>query len=144
MKFVKWQDSSIGKYIEYKIRVFFQEGPGSQSPTYYQRSSMAFDEEPTSIYSWTIYKRYSNFVDLHESLAPIFADLGIPAPSLPPKIELNNDIERNQNLTDRKRGLQKYLRHAMEALADSMPPHLLIFLGLHEQSGLGFQSVQQV
>jgi hypothetical protein len=66
---------------------------------------MAFDDEPSSVYSWVIYKRYSNFVDLHESLLPFFTERGIAMPLLPPKIELNNAAERNSNLTNRKRQL---------------------------------------
>ena len=77
-------------------------------------------------------------------MLPIFAELDVEAPSLPPKIELNNDLERNQKLTFRKRGLQLYLRQVIEMLSNRMPPHLMIFLGLHEQSALGFKSMQQV
>lgn len=63
MKFVKWQDSKIGKYIEFKISVYYQEGPGAINPPGAGRDSLS-DDRPASIYNWIIYKRYSNFVDL--------------------------------------------------------------------------------
>lgn len=69
VKFLKWQDSKIGKYIEFKISVYYQEGPGSVKEDV--KDSFK-DEKPTSIYNWVIYKRYSNFVDLYESLQPVF------------------------------------------------------------------------
>ena len=96
------------------------------------------------MYSWLVYKRYSNFIDLHEALEPLFRAENITQPRLPPKIELINDVQRNANLTDRKKQLQKYLRDVLELLAVRMPPHLLIFLGLHEQSALGYQNAEQI
>lgn len=105
---------------------------------------MTFDEEPTNMYNWIVYKRYSNFVDLHESLTPIFEDMKVEAPLLPPKIDLNEDIKRNEKLTDRKRGLQAYLRQVLQILANRMPAHLLIFLGIQEQNILGLKTNSQI
>jgi len=121
IRIVKWQDSRIGKYIEFKIVVFYQEGPGSTKQIEFDRSSMdsngAKTEVPSTIYSWIVFKRYSNFIDLHEALEPVFRTENIPQPTLPPKIELINDTQRNANLTDRKKQLQKYLREVVELLS---------------------------
>lgn len=142
VKFSKWQDSNIGNYIEFKISVFYQEGPGAKKSADFAKDSA--DETPTSTYNWFVYKRYSNFVDLSESLAPYFKAEGIDAPNLPPKIELLNDSQRNQRLTIRKRQLQTYLRDVLRLLSVRMPPQLMMFLGLHEQQSLGFVNAQQV
>lgn len=71
VKFVKWQDSKIGQYIEFKIIVFYQEGPGVKKLIDFARDSI-IDDKPSNIYQWVIYKRYSNFVDLNEALKPYF------------------------------------------------------------------------
>lgn len=95
IKIVKWQDSRIGKYIEFKIVVFYQEGPGSNKHTEFDRNSIDSSsgriEVPSTIYSWIVFKRYSNFIDLHEALEPVFRAENITQPKLPPKIELIND-----------------------------------------------------
>jgi len=46
-----WQESTVGKYIEFKIDCRYSE--------------CGLEED---INKWSIYKRYSNFVALHESL----------------------------------------------------------------------------
>jgi hypothetical protein len=143
VKIIKWQDSNIGKYIEFKIGVFYQEGPGSKKSTDFGRESIQ-EERPSSAFNWFVFKRYSNFVDLSESLAPYFKAEGLDAPMLPPKIELLNDSQHNQRLSHRKRQLQTYLREVIQLLSDRLPPNLLVFLGLHEQQALGFTNAQQV
>jgi hypothetical protein len=116
--------------------VFYQEGPGSKKFINYE------DENAENIYRWEIFKRYSNFVDLSEALLPIFKTENIEPPQLPPKIEIHNDSQRNFNLTERKKQLQGYLRQVLKCLAHRMPPHLLIFLGLHDQNSLGYFNSQ--
>lgn len=49
VKFVKWQDSKIGQYIEFKIIVFYQEGPGVKKPLDFARESI-IDDKPSNIY----------------------------------------------------------------------------------------------
>lgn len=100
---MRWQDSKVGKYIEYKINVFYQEGPGSKKFVQDSRNSLVSNDVEKNIYRWEIYKRYSNFVDLSEALLPYFRAENLEPPLLPPKIEFTNDKNRNQNLTDRKR-----------------------------------------
>ena len=51
VQFKKWQQSNFGDYIEYEILVQSLEG---------QRNT------------WMIYKRYTDFVKLHEVLNPFF------------------------------------------------------------------------
>ena len=93
---------------------------------------------------WDIYKRYSNFIDLSEVLKPYFQAEGIPPPKLPPRIANKSDSRRNLNLTQRKNHLQVYLRQVILALIERPPAPLLIFLGLHEQSQLGFFGSSQI
>jgi len=59
------------------------------------------EREPSG-HSWVIYKRYSNFVDLHETLVPYFKAEALTVPSLPPKIANEASAQRNQALTQRK------------------------------------------
>ena len=54
---------------------------------------------------WELYKRYSNFVDLHEKLIPYFKAEGVAIPSLPPRIQNKKSSLRNQALTQRKNQL---------------------------------------
>jgi hypothetical protein len=152
---VKWQDSGLGKYIEFKIKVFYQEGHGSdqsgqggafnfngQQPmvsplannVQFAMTSPALGSQTktSNIYQWEIFKRYSNFVDLCEALQPFFLAEGITPPELPPKIEIGNNSLRNQALTERKKQLQGYIRQVLKTLSHRMPPHLLVFLGIHE------------
>lgn len=46
-------------------------------------------------WEWDIYKRYSNFVDLHEHIKPYFKSIGLAPPKLPPKIENKETTKRN-------------------------------------------------
>ena len=48
---------------------------------------------------WVIYKRYSNFVDLHDVLLPYFKAEGLQIPPLPPKIANEANSQRNLALT---------------------------------------------
>lgn len=70
IQILKWQQSSHGDFIEYMIEVTYLESQGSK---------------------WVIFKRYSDFVDLHESLTDLFskkqeANLLEKIPELPPQI----------------------------------------------------------
>jgi hypothetical protein len=55
----KWQESTVGKYIEFQIDCRYTEGCMDTS----------------EVNQWSIYKRYSNFVALHQSLSSIFTDM---------------------------------------------------------------------
>jgi len=123
VEFLKWQDSNIGDYVEYKIRVTYNEGYAQSSqfginrPTSgvsLMRQSMGLtglasqsqtpNQTPKAGGSntWDIYKRYLNFVDLSEALLPYFKAEGIPPPKLPPKILNQANAQRNLDLTKRK------------------------------------------
>ena len=54
---------------------------------------------------WIVYKRYSNFVDLHDLLVPYFKAEGLQIPPLPPKIANEANSQRNLALTQRKNQL---------------------------------------
>lgn len=78
IKFLMWQDSNIGNYIEFKIQVTYHEGHENAG----QRQSLVSPHASTNLDSqgsnqWVIYKRYSNFVDLHEVLVPFYKAEGI-------------------------------------------------------------------
>lgn len=82
-----WQDSNIGNYIEFKLQVTYHEG-SENSGQRSQLNSHSSNELNASGFSnsWVIYKRYSNFVDLHETLVPFFKAEALTVPQLPPKI----------------------------------------------------------
>ena len=82
-----WQDSNIGNYIEFKLQITYHEGHENTSA----RNSLSDGtndsrEQQLNPNQWIIYKRYSNFVDLHEALVPFFKAEGLQIPMLPPKI----------------------------------------------------------
>ena len=52
VKILMWQDSTVGQYIEFKIKCYYQEGQNEKS----------VDDHSAA---WSIYKRYSNFQQLH-------------------------------------------------------------------------------
>ena len=99
VEFLKWQDSNIGQYIEYKIRVTFHEGHGtsreSQSLVQAIKANKEFLRGSTNVSQsdnqWDIYKRYSNFVDLSEVLMPFYQAEGVAPAKLPPKIANKNN-----------------------------------------------------
>ena len=84
-----WQDSNLGKYIEFKIKVSYNEGDSNPnkstnvSPTAAQSPNVR-ESFATQSNQWEIYKRYSNFVDLHDKLTPYFKAEGVTPPFLPP------------------------------------------------------------
>lgn len=87
IKFLMWQDSNIGNYIEFKIQVTYHEGhenAGQRQSLISPHASANLDSVGSN--SWVVYKRYSNFVDLHEILVPFYKAEGVQAPALPPKI----------------------------------------------------------
>lgn len=114
LKFLMWQDSNIGNYIEFKIQVTYHEGHENASG---QRQSLISPHASANLdnflhhgpgggsNSWVIYKRYSNFVDLHDILIPYFKAEGIQMPALPPKIANEANSQRNLALTQRKNQL---------------------------------------
>lgn len=66
VRFLKWQESSVGNYIEFKIRIRFLECEQEERPPF----SNDVDQEPTGKAEWDIYKRYSDFVTLNDLLMP--------------------------------------------------------------------------
>lgn len=62
IKFLNWQDSKFGNYVEFKIRVKYQEGPQENNSVFNPRP----DSDPVAPFEWDILKRYSNFVNLHD------------------------------------------------------------------------------
>jgi hypothetical protein len=71
VKIVKWQQSTLGNYYEFQIQVEFLEGNAlvnlssqslSRETTLSRENSFVID---TSIFKWVVYKRYTNFEDLH-------------------------------------------------------------------------------
>lgn len=104
----------------------------------------SFDQGNQTDGKWVVYKRYSNFSSLNEQLIPYFKAMGLELPALPPKIEDKKDANMNQSLTVRKTHLQQYLTALILQLNDRMPAELCIFLGLHEQTNLGFNSFELV
>ena len=80
-----WQDSNLGKYIEFKIKVIYNEGDSNPhksqtvSPTGAQIPSRESFAPLTN--EWEVYKRYSNFIDLHDKLMPYFKAEGLTPPS---------------------------------------------------------------
>lgn len=96
VKFLMWQDSNLGNYIEFKIRVTYHEGhetPGIRTSLTSPHQSIEAPVNPHATSgsaqaenSWIVYKRYSNFIDLHETLSGYFKAEGLRAPRLPPKI----------------------------------------------------------
>lgn len=142
-----WQDSNIGNYIEFKLMVTYHEGHENAGIRQSMVSPMArqsSDLNQADSNKWFVYKRYSNFVDLHEALTPYFTAEGIRMPPLPPRIANESNSIRNQALTQRKNQLQAYLRQIMLSIMDRAPTPLLQFLGLHDQSQLGFYSLEPV
>ena len=110
-----WQDSDLGKYIEFKIRVSYNEGNGSAhkssvvSPTAGEHTSGSSHSTPSG-HTWEIYKRYSSFIDLQDKLMPYYKAESVMPPVLPPKIMNKKNAHRNEALTQRKNQLQAYLR----------------------------------
>ena len=49
-------------------------------------NSAASSLDQSASNQWIVYKRYSNFVDLHDLLVPYFKAEGLQIPPLPPKI----------------------------------------------------------
>ena len=93
---------------------------------------------------WVLYKRYSSFVTLHEQMTPYFKSMQIEGPPLPPRIENRTSTALNASLTQRKKHLQEYLSALILLLSDRMPAELLLFLGVHEQEGLGFNTLELI
>ena len=71
VKIVKWQQSTLGNYYEFQIQVEFLEGNAlvnlssqslSRETTPSRENSFVID---SSIFKWVVYKRYTNFEDLH-------------------------------------------------------------------------------
>lgn len=93
---------------------------------------------------WVLYKRYSSFVTLHEQMTPYFKSMQIDGPPLPPRIENRTSAALNASLTQRKKHLQEYLSALILLLSDRMPAELLLFLGVHEQEGLGFNTLELI
>ena len=116
VKFLMWQDSNLGKYIEFKIRVSYNEGEGNPhksstvSPTAAQQHQANDRDSGLRSNEWEVYKRYSNFIDLHDKLLPYFKAEGVVPPVIPPKIMNKKTTQMNQALTTRKNQLQAYLR----------------------------------
>ena len=110
VKFIMWQDSNLGKYIEFKMVVTYNEGDSNPnkstnvSPTAAQAPNVR-ESFTTQSNQWEIYKRYSNFIDLHDKLMPYFKAEGVTPPLLPPKIQNKKNAYRNQALTQRKNQL---------------------------------------
>ena len=98
-----WQDSNIGNYIEFKLQVTYHEGHEnlgsrlSHPSPHSSRDSMTNIQQGSNI--WVVYKRYSNFIDLHELLVPYFKAEGLQVPALPPKIANEANSQRNLALT---------------------------------------------
>ena len=89
-----WQDSNLGDYIEFKIRVSYNEGEGntthrstSVSPTAAGANTSQNRDSGLMNNQWEIYKRYSNFMDLHDKLTPYFKAEGVTPPVIPPRIQ---------------------------------------------------------
>ncbi len=66
IKFLKWQESTVGSYIEFKIRVRLQEGLQTNLFGKERTSTPIMNRETLdTTCEWDIYKRYSNFVMLN-------------------------------------------------------------------------------
>ena len=133
MKILLWQDSNVGNYIEFKIRVRYQESPQKTG----SRLSIN-DDDPSDDFEWDIFKRYSNFQHLYDQLFPVFQALGIKPPELPPKVDNTDKKTRNQILTKRKYDLEKYLKTVIVKISHKAPIQLLNFLQLNDQTNLGY------
>ena len=140
IKFLKWQDSSLGSYVEFKIRVRYQEGPQEYSN---EINYPGADSKPYDTFEWDIYKRFSNFSALQDQLLPYFKLMGQEAPKLPPMID-RSDRNRQQGLTKRKYELQEYMRKIIVMMIDRLPMPLITFLQIHEQAQLGFNVPEQL
>lgn len=84
-----WQDSNTGNYIEFKIQVTYHEGHEVNRQSMHHSNNSVNESQSSKSQApneWIIYKRYSNFVDLHEVLVPFFQTEGLKVPHLPPKI----------------------------------------------------------
>ena len=75
-------------------------------------------------------------------MSPYFKSMAIDGPPLPPRIENRTSTALNASLTQRKKHLQEYLAALILLLNDRMPAELLLFLGVQEQEGLGFNSLE--
>ena len=97
IKFLMWQDSNIGNYIEFKMQVTYREGLDNINWSMASPHSSLESHNQTSNpgNTWIIYKRYSNFVDLHEALMPFFKAEAIQPPLLPPRISNEQNSQRN-------------------------------------------------
>ena len=65
-------------------------------------------------------------------------------PALPPKIQNKKNAHRNDALTQRKNQLQAYLRQVLILLSERAPAPLLMFLNMHEQANIGFDSSESL
>ena len=83
VKVLKWQKSSLGDYYEFQIQVEFLEGNALLNLTQSSFIATSRGTEPkdvgsnsftidSSIFKWVVYKRYTNFEDLHGQLVPYF------------------------------------------------------------------------
>lgn len=97
-----WQDSNIGNYVEFKVQVTYHEGHESgtrQSLGTPHHSGDPSNMPTDSMNQWLVYKRYSNFVDLHDVCLPFYKAEGIQLAKLPPKIANEATSQRNLALT---------------------------------------------
>jgi hypothetical protein len=86
--FLKWQQSNVGNFVEFVIRVRYQEG--RQNAVHNRQS------KPSDMLEWDIYRRYTNFADLHESLLPYYRQQEqLVFPELPPQISDQESPTRN-------------------------------------------------
>lgn len=110
VKFLSWQLSNIGDYIEYVIEIQYLEGTGPK---------------------WVIYRRYSDFLALHDSLQEFFENLKkkdpkFQEPAAPPQIE-----KQSAPLLDmRKIQLEVYLKQLL--YLGECPAELIGFIEFSE------------
>ena len=83
-----WQDSNLGKYIEFKIKVMYMEG---YDPLKSGENQPRISKHIQGAKEWELFKRYSNFIDLHEKLGKYYDAEGIKKPYLPPQIPNKNN-----------------------------------------------------
>ena len=84
IRFLKWQESTVGKYIEFKIQITFLEGEHRELAPF-AMDDADFTPKPNELV-WDVYKRYSDFVTLNDQLLPLLQATGQVAPELPPPI----------------------------------------------------------
>lgn len=110
VQFKRWRHSNYGDYIEYEMVVQLLEGTRR---------------------TWSISKRYTDFVKLNDELSPAFrltlskkSKQGQVLPILPPKITGQTDMELNS----RQRELESYMQHALVLLSGQVNQSLIQFL----------------